>query len=62
MTASVISTDAAYSRFTFALLEDSGWYFPNYSELDDIDWGKGRGCDFLNGACDANLPEFSNDT
>lgn len=39
MTASTISTDAAYSMFTFALLEDSGWYTPSYKDLDRIDWG-----------------------
>lgn len=52
MTASAISSDAAYSKFTFALLEDSGWYKPVYENLDEIQWGKGKGCSFLT-SCDA---------
>lgn len=59
MTASVIPTDAAYSVFTFALLEDSGWYTPTYTNLDSVSWGADRGCGFIDGACDYNLPEFS---
>lgn len=51
MTASAIATDAAYSKFTFSLLEDTGWYFPIYNELDSINWGKNKGCDFLT-SCD----------
>ncbi len=30
MTGTVHTQNPAYSRLTFALLEDSGWYFPNY--------------------------------
>lgn len=58
MTASAISHDAVYSKFTFALLEDSGWYQPSYESVDEIDWGKGRGCEFLE-SCDNKFPEFN---
>lgn len=30
MTGTVHTQNPVYSRLTFALLEDSGWYFPNY--------------------------------
>lgn len=30
MTGTVHTQNPAYSRLTFALLEDSGWYIPNY--------------------------------
>ena len=30
MTGTVHTQNPAYSRLTFALLEDSGWYLPNY--------------------------------
>merc|ERR1739844_356990 len=30
MTGTVHTKDPAYSRLTFALLEDTGWYQPNY--------------------------------
>lgn len=33
--------DAVYSKFTFAALEDSGWYKPTYKYLDEVTWGKG---------------------
>lgn len=38
--------DAIYSNFTFSLLEDSGWYKPLYKNVDVVDWGKNKGCDF----------------
>jgi len=36
MTASGVLGDAAYSEFTFALLEDTGWYLPDYTNADPI--------------------------
>ena len=30
MTGTVHTQNPVYSRLTFALLEDSGWYLPNY--------------------------------
>lgn len=65
MTASGISGDAAISNFTLKLLDDSGWYQVNYSKVDPIFWGKGRGCNFFSKACNAsentNFTEFAPD-
>lgn len=39
---------AFMSRFTLALFESTGWYtYVNYDYAEDSQWGKGRGCDFL---------------
>ena len=44
------------SVFTLALLEDSGWYWPDYSQADlALKWGHNAGCDFLR-SCDADMP------
>ena len=32
--------------FTFAVLQDTGWYQVDFSTLDPYLWGKGKGCDF----------------
>ncbi|GMT17248.1 hypothetical protein PFISCL1PPCAC_8545, partial [Pristionchus fissidentatus] len=40
-----------YSRMTFALLEDTGWYRVNYSMAEDLHWGAGLGCDFVKKSC-----------
>lgn len=58
MTASAISHDASFSKFTFALLEDSGWYKPIYDKLDDVAWGKNKGCEFLNSCDSKKFREF----
>ena len=34
-----------------ALMEDTGWYLPNYSLAEDLKWGKGLGCDFALKSC-----------
>ena len=41
----------AYSQFTLAVLEGSGWYVPNYSYADPYWLGQGNGCNFLFGTC-----------
>ena len=41
----------AYSQFTLALLEGTGWYTANYSYADPYWFGQGEGCDFLTGTC-----------
>ncbi len=28
-----------YSRITMALMEDTGWYMPNYELADELKWG-----------------------
>jgi len=39
------------SQFTFALLEDSGWYVPNYNYAEPYHFGQGQGCGFLFNKC-----------
>ena len=39
------------SSLSLALFEDSGWYKVDYSKAQDIKWGKGKGCSFLNEKC-----------
>ena len=62
MTASSIK-NGALSGFTLALLEDSGWYLPNYDAAEPMFWGKGQGKDFLENQCKSNKKyrEFSYD-
>ncbi|XP_020783507.2 leishmanolysin-like peptidase [Boleophthalmus pectinirostris] len=40
-----------FSRLTLALMEDSGWYWANYSLAQRLDWGRGLGCDFVMKSC-----------
>ncbi|PIO54180.1 hypothetical protein TELCIR_24462, partial [Teladorsagia circumcincta] len=40
-----------YSRMTLALLEDSGWYKPNYEKAEELHWGRKLGCDFAKKSC-----------
>lgn len=40
-----------YSRITMALMEDTGWYLPNYDMADDFKWGRNLGCDFARKSC-----------
>lgn len=51
MTGTVHTKDPAYSRLTFALLEDTGWYKPNYAYAHPVTWGRGMGCDFARKSC-----------
>lgn len=50
MTASSI-TEPVISEFTLALFEGSGWYKPNYNMTEPFNWGRGAGCQFLDGPC-----------
>jgi hypothetical protein len=53
MTASVINNQA-FSKFTLALLEDSGWYYPNYDLADEFFFGQNGGCEFFERGCEAS--------
>ena len=44
---STVSSHMLISEITLALFEDSGWYMPDYSQAEDMWWGKNRGCDFV---------------
>lgn len=39
--------DTVYSKMTFGLFEDSGWYKPNYDYTTPLLWGRNAGCDFV---------------
>ncbi|XP_064471791.1 leishmanolysin-like peptidase isoform X2 [Ornithodoros turicata] len=40
-----------YSRITLALMEDTGWYIPNYEQAQLLEWGHNLGCDFATKSC-----------
>lgn len=50
MTASV-SSHSVISRVTLALLEDTGWYIPDYAYGSQLDWGYMQGCHFTDNSC-----------
>jgi len=43
------------SEISFGFLEGTGWYIPDYSYAEPYFFGKGQGCDFIFGSCDANV-------
>ena len=63
----VISENLAFSNFSYALLEDSGyvnvwafikiyywyysWYKVDYSNASILVWGRGDGCGYTAGSC-----------
>lgn len=51
----VNSPNRVYSNFTLALLESTGWYLPNYEYAQEIYWGKGKGCTFVEKTCEGDL-------
>jgi len=51
MTGTVHTDNPIYSRITLAMLEDSGWYIPDYSKAQDLSWGRGAGCAFATKSC-----------
>jgi len=51
MTGTVHTSQPVYSRLTLALLEDSGWYLPDYRRAQPLAWGRGAGCDFATRSC-----------
>merc|ERR1719361_2921870 len=40
-----------YSRITMALMEDTGWYLPNYDMADNFKWGRNLSCNFALNSC-----------
>ena len=60
----VFTAEQVISEFTLALLEDSGYYKANYYTGGLMQFGKNKGCEFLNQKCieDGNLnPKFTNE-
>ncbi|XP_059047554.1 leishmanolysin-like peptidase isoform X2 [Achroia grisella] len=43
--------NSVFSRITFAMLEDTGWYRADYDHATPLDWGKGLGCQFAMTSC-----------
>jgi len=55
---SLFSDGAVFSQFSFALLEDSGWYKANWTYVEVLHWGRKTGCNMLNNRCeDWNLKD-----
>lgn len=58
MQSEVMSPDANHyprvSTMTLALLEDSGWYKPDYTLAGAFTYGRGKGCGFLEQSCVQN--------
>ena len=50
MVSVIFTADMPLSRITLALLEDSGWYRPNYDMAENF-LGNNLGCDFVNQSC-----------
>jgi leishmanolysin-like peptidase len=48
MTGNQYTADTGYSRVSFAVLEDTGWYTVNYEYATPMNFGKNRGCSFVN--------------
>ncbi|XP_041459036.1 leishmanolysin-like peptidase [Lytechinus variegatus] len=40
-----------FSRLTLAVMEDTGWYVPNYDRADPLHWGQNQGCGFAKKSC-----------
>ncbi len=48
---SSLGSKPVISRITLALLEDSGWYLPDYSYASKLSWGFHQGCHFASSNC-----------
>ncbi|CAD8054509.1 unnamed protein product [Paramecium primaurelia] len=63
MTGAMMTGNSLFTEFTFALLEDSGFYRVTKHVADVQLWGKDKGCDFYKNQCYSNLQykEFCTD-
>lgn len=43
--------NSVFSRITFAMMEDTGWYRADYEHATPLHWGKGLGCRFAMASC-----------
>ncbi|XP_050676870.1 leishmanolysin-like peptidase [Leptidea sinapis] len=43
--------NSVFSRITFAMLEDTGWYRADYTHAAPLHWGKNLGCAFATTSC-----------
>jgi hypothetical protein len=46
------------SHFTLYFLGSCGWYQVNYNYAQEYNWGRKKGCDFVNTQCDTRYPEY----
>ena len=53
----VHTQDPVYSKITLALLEDSGWYRPDYQAATTLAFGHRLGCDFAKKSCKSWLDQ-----
>ena len=59
MNAAISQTQAHFSKFTTALLRDTGYYAEINAAMEERTFfGEGEGCNFLYGKCDLNKREF----
>lgn len=49
--------NSIYSKLTLAILHDTGWYIPDYSRAEQLEWGKGLGCNFAKKSCKSWIDE-----
>ena len=54
MNGAIFPEEQVISEFTLALLEDSGYYKPNYYTGGLMQYGKNKGCEFINERCVEN--------
>ncbi|KAG1677604.1 hypothetical protein FOA52_014502 [Chlamydomonas sp. UWO 241] len=47
------------SRVTLALVEDSGWYYGNWTAASHLEWGRNAGCGLPTLTCAAYMDTFS---
>jgi len=45
---SIVELGLKYSKFSAALMIDSGWYGVDLSKTDYFYWGQNEGCGFIN--------------
>ena len=60
MTAVYTGSTQYVTALTLSLLEDSGWYHPNYAVAQNNPFALGAGCDFVDYSCirDGKVPQW----
>ena len=48
---STLSSKPVISNISLAVLEDTGWYQPDYSYSSKLVWGLNQGCQFAKSSC-----------
>eukprot|EP00878_Enallax_costatus_P003097 GHUV01003296.1.p1 GENE.GHUV01003296.1~~GHUV01003296.1.p1 ORF type:complete len:484 (+),score=96.88 GHUV01003296.1:3288-4739(+) len=50
------------SQFTLTFLDDTGWYVTDKSSAQELEWGRGAGCDFVLDGCSAYAASHAKQT